>query len=221
MRPARFNPRRPINAAPRSAPRSTPRGQKARRGVISLWLIVAVPVTVTLFCLVLEIANLWLARIELTDALESSALAAVKQWGDDGGGDTLPARHVAQAYAAANTIGGQPVAIDVNYDATPPGGDQNGNASCAGELIFGVIADDAPAFTFCTNQAAGPDDDLAVRAQATATVPSLCMQMFGVPIGPFQVSSRADALYRNADGLSRLYEILPQDFHCQAACPPP
>jgi hypothetical protein len=179
----------------------------------------------TLQCLVVEIANLWLARIELTDALEASALAAVKQWrmdlDQDAQADTLDARHVGPTYAAANTVGGVPVLIGLNYDPAPTSGDENGNASCAGELIFGVIADNAPEFTFCTNQAASGDDDLAVRAQATASVPSLCSQMFGIGIGPFSVSSRADALYNKGDSQPRLYEILPQNFHCQSACPAP
>ncbi len=119
----------------------------ARRGAVTLWIILALTSVLALFCLVLEVANLFLARIELENALEAAALAAVKQWGDSGGGDTQVPREVGQDFAAANTINGVPVAIGLNYNAAEL---PNQNADCSGNLIFGAIIDDDPEFVFST-----------------------------------------------------------------------
>ncbi len=120
-----------------------------------VWFIVAMPVLLTLLCVMLEVANLYLARTELDDALEAAAQAAVKDWGDNGGGDTLQSRIVGNTYAKANTINGVPVdltAIDpaLNYDASEP---CNQNACSNGVLVFGAITADNPEFTFdcCAN----------------------------------------------------------------------
>ena len=61
-----------------------------------------------LFAVVVEGVHLWLARVELENAMEAAALAAVKEWaawpsGPDSGW-THAARIVGQQYAAANTI---------------------------------------------------------------------------------------------------------------------
>ena len=50
-----------------------------------------------MFCFVLEAANMWLARAELENALESAALAAVKTWGDANGGSTFTPRQIGVA----------------------------------------------------------------------------------------------------------------------------
>ena len=47
-----------------------------------------------LLSVLLGIASLWLARVELETALEAAALAAVKEWGDQGGGETFVPRQV-------------------------------------------------------------------------------------------------------------------------------
>ena len=63
--------------------------QNSRRGAVMVWFIVAMPVLLTLLCVMLEVGNLYLARTELHNALEAAAQAAVKNWADNGGGDTL------------------------------------------------------------------------------------------------------------------------------------
>jgi len=122
--------------------------RRKRRGVAALWLILTLPVLLLLLAVVIEIGNIWLARVELENALESAALAAVKEWGDGGGGDTQTARNVAITYAGANTVTGTPVAITANYLNPPPAGFQNQNASCTGNLIFGTITEDTIPWVF-------------------------------------------------------------------------
>ena len=109
-----------------------------------LWL----PCLMALFCVLVGIANLWLSRIEVENALEAAALAAVKQWGDAGGGDTLVPRQVGVAYAQTNLVRSEPLVIETNYD---PAGSGNRNAECdvgmlppTGNLIFGAINDSDP-----------------------------------------------------------------------------
>lgn len=122
-----------------------------RRGWATLWLIIWLPALLALFCALIGIANLWLARVELENAMESAALAAVKQWGDANGGDTLIPRQIGQAYAAANCMRKVDVAIGTNYN---PAGGPNQNDLCLptdanifppnGNLIFGAIDDSDP-----------------------------------------------------------------------------
>ena len=115
---------------------------QGRRGIATLWTILFIPVFLLLFIIAVEAGYLWLSRVELENALESAALAAVKEWAETpftGPGWTLPARQLGVEYAAANTINGVPVDIDLNYDPDKP---PNENASCDGDLIFGAITNE-------------------------------------------------------------------------------
>jgi hypothetical protein len=115
-----------------------------RRGAVALWVILAGPALLGMLILVIELAHIWLARIELENALGAAALAAVKEWGDAGGGSTECPREVGVAYADGNLISGLPLSIATNFgNATP-----NGNAFCAGNLIFGAIIDQNAPFRF-------------------------------------------------------------------------
>jgi hypothetical protein len=119
-----------------------------RRGSATLWMLIWLPCLLALFCVMVGVANLWLARIELENSLESAALAAVKQWGDAGGGDTLVPRQAGVNYAHANSVRGTAVGIGTNYNAS---GGPNQNDQClagmtppTGNLIFGSIDDSNP-----------------------------------------------------------------------------
>jgi hypothetical protein len=115
-----------------------------RRGWTTLWLIIWLPVLLVLFSALLGVANLWLARVELENGLEAAALAAVKEWGDAGGGSTLVPRQIGVEFAAANIIRGEPVEIGLNHD---PAAGCNENQFCGvkeGNLIFGAIDDTDP-----------------------------------------------------------------------------
>ncbi len=133
------------------------RNRRRRRGISTLWLILTLPTFVVLLWFAFEIANLWLARVEVENALEAAALAAVKQWGDAGGGPTSVPREVGVAYAGANTVRFQPVQIATNLDENPGPDNPNENLTCtagkadpalgippSGNLIFGAILEDDP-----------------------------------------------------------------------------
>jgi hypothetical protein len=107
---------------------------------VTLWTILSFPALLAMLCFVVEATNLWHSRVQLENALEAAALAAVQYWGEAGGGPTLDARRVGVAYASYNAINGVPVTIDLNYD---PGGDVNENDdACDGDLIFGAVTAD-------------------------------------------------------------------------------
>lgn len=131
-----------------------------RRGSATIWLIVTLPVLLILFCFVVNVAQQWLARVELESALEAAALAAVKEWGDAGGGDTLIAREVGMEYAALNRTRGFRLQIADNYDAD---GGVNQNAQCdvernppGGNLVFGSIEEPLPGEPLIFNAGVAP-----------------------------------------------------------------
>jgi len=126
---------------------------RRRRGVAALWLILALPVLVLLLGVVIEIGNVWLARVELENAMEAAALAAVKEWGGAGGGSgTETARWVGVEYAKANTVTGTAVGIGTNWNS---GVSPNENADCAGNLVFGAVMTNAIPWVFDAGEQAG------------------------------------------------------------------
>lgn len=153
----------------------------------------------TMLIFVSDVANIWLARVELENALEAAALAGAKEWGDTGFPDTLGARNAAVSYAGANTIVGTPLAITTNYQN--PGGGVNQNGPQTGNLIFAAVTTASPPYNLnagivgsCSPGANGG----AVIAQGSAPVPSLASSLFGVPLGPYSVQSQATARYNCA-----------------------
>ncbi len=131
------------------------RWRRPRRAMVSLWTLLMIPALLVLFAVVVEGVHLWLARVELENALEAAALAAVKEWAESTSGPapgwTEGARIVGQTYAAANSINQTPVSIDTNlgtYSDTNP----NENLSCEGNLVFGAITEEEPQFVFEADQ---------------------------------------------------------------------
>ena len=180
-----------------------------RRGVVALWLIVSLPVLVLLLIFVAEIGNLWLARIELENALEAAALAAVKEWADTE--DNLEARNVGVTYAAANTVTGDQVAIANNH-----GGTGNMNADPDGNLIFGAITTSSIPWVFeaGTEPSNTVDSEYGVRAQASVGVNSVCANWLGtaVPALSFSVSARVTARYNHTVGSPELIRVRPENY---------
>jgi hypothetical protein len=124
-----------------------------RRGISTLWLILALPVFLTLLVFTVDISNLWLARAELENGLEAAALAAVEAWGRSGNViSTAAPRDVGVKYAAANMIRGKPIAIGLNLAPAPAATNPNRNLTCCasvgnppgGNLIFGTITENDP-----------------------------------------------------------------------------
>ncbi|WP_158265214.1 TadE/TadG family type IV pilus assembly protein [Blastopirellula marina] len=128
----------------------------SRRGVSLLWLILAFPALILFLVFVVEIGNVWLARVELEESMEACSLAAVKEWSQHGGESTLIARQVGNQFALANPVRGMNVDLgnatlnpafdgSLNYDSVAI----NGNAACtsidwdtfapSGVLVFGAI----------------------------------------------------------------------------------
>ena len=125
-------------------------GRRPPRGVVALWTLLMIPVLVVLFAVVVEGVHLWLARVELENALEASALAAVKEWAESTSGVqagwTNNARLVGQQYAAANTINQTPVVIGDNTGPFDPTTNPNENGPCDGNLVFGAVIENDPEY---------------------------------------------------------------------------
>ncbi|WP_339735387.1 pilus assembly protein TadG-related protein [uncultured Gimesia sp.] len=121
-----------------------------RRGIAILWLIIWGSLFLTFFCVVLEIATLWQAQVEVQNALDSAALAAVKEWGEGGTGPTQIPRNAGVAYTEANPILGVVFTPSTNY-TTPVAGNPNGNASNTGNFVFGAIDTTTDPITFNGN----------------------------------------------------------------------
>lgn len=131
--------------------------RRGRRGFSTLWLILTLPIFLTLFAFVFEMGHLWVARVELENGLESAALAAVQKWAESGGTDTYIPRQVGAAYAANNTVRSYPLVLGLNYDPAAGPANPNQNLACTatvfrpggavlpeGNLIFGAILTDDP-----------------------------------------------------------------------------
>ncbi len=127
--------------------------RRQREGVATLWIIVAVLVSILMLCISIEIGNLWLARVQLQTALEAAALSAVDQWAEAGGGGvaTLAHRERGVVLAGSNTVSGIPAPLGTNYSAIAI----NGNLSAGGDLIFGAITSTMPTTVFDANATAG------------------------------------------------------------------
>lgn len=157
-----------------------------RRGISALWFILTLPLCVILFGFVVELGHLWIARVELENALEAAARAAVDTWAQSGSGTTYPARQVGVAYAAANYVRGIPLQIGLNYEPSPSPDNPNENMTCCvqpgdplggilseGNLVFGTIIRDPNAqcpITFDTRKAPGCSPG-TVLVDATAQGP--------------------------------------------------
>ena len=174
--------------------RTRRRASRGRRGLATLWLILVLPLMLIAACFALETANLWLARMELEDALEAAALAAVEEWGTTN--NNFNARQKAVAFAAVNSVRGTPVTLADNYDVL---NFPNNNLSMAqtASLVFGTVdttynfdAGLAPDAT-CVN----PDAAYGVYAYAEVEVPMICSNIFGCVFGPFTVKAKTLARY--------------------------
>lgn len=191
--------------------------RRQRSGVAVLWLIASAPAILLFLCVMVEVANIWNARVKLEVALESAALAGVKTWAELTEADTVPAPHdspgefaktsaardAAVAAAAANNVAGMSIVLDRNEADDGLNDVGYDNANCTGDLILGGFPTTG-ATDFNVTAAVGcgrstvPDEDFAVLAQQTLSVNAICNNLFGIPVGPFTVSGRAVATARCA-----------------------
>ena len=192
------------------------------------------PIFVFLFVGVVMIGNIWLARVELENALEAAALAAVQEWGSSGGGNTLVPRNVGVAYAAANTISAAPVVIGTNYDPITGGANQNElcdptkpdpiTVTPSGNLVFGAVTIDNPGtpsefvrFNAGISPNCGPGTvrHFGVRAQAIAPVTNPLCGFCWMTFRPQYVTVKTTAMYDCVSGRARLIRV------DQYTCPGP
>lgn len=180
-----------------------------RSGVVTLWLILTLPVLLMLLVFLIEIANVWRARVELENSLEAAALAAVKEWKK--GSTDAQARAVGVTYAEANTVTGSPVTITDNGG----GGGVNGNDSATGNLIFGAVTTGAIPWVFDGSTApnCGAGRDYGVRAQATVQVNSVAAGLGGYDVPLLWVSATATARCACGAGTQpQLIRVRPENF---------
>lgn len=117
--------------------------QTSRRGIATIWVLAAMPVVLTLLVMIVDGGNLWVARMELKNAIDAAALSGVKTWGEGSG--TLQARLDAHDAFNTNTILGTQYSL-----STVEGGCTNGNPapSATADILLGTISDDASGFIF-------------------------------------------------------------------------
>ncbi|HWL08788.1 MAG TPA: pilus assembly protein TadG-related protein [Planctomicrobium sp.] len=172
----------------------------ARRGAITLWMILIIPAIVLLFGVVVDMSRLWVARIELTNALEAAALSGVKTW--ENIGDTPTGRETARIHArtaaAANTVTGHgPLVLDENENTS----NTNDNNLPSGEILLGRVNISGSPVNFQYN--AEPDSGyyFAVRTQRTdlnvASIWTVPSWIFGNAMGPYEITASAVAVYAN------------------------
>lgn len=189
-----------------------------RRGVVLLWLILALPALTVLFGMVVDVGRIWLARIELTNALEAAALSAVKSWAEADTNDQparAQARQDAIAAAGANTVIGLDMgnpssgialvlAPNENLSNSP-----NNNDSPIGELVLGAVNSTGTPFEFSAGIEPTPGNDyFAVRTSKTVQIYSVWANLFGAPVGPYTITSGAVAIYEA--GQPRLAHVTAQ-----------
>ena len=121
-----------------------------RRGIAILWLILWGSMFLTFFCAVLEFATLWQAHVELKNAMDSASLAAVKDWGVSGVGETDIPRDVGVAYTQANPILGVVYTPQTNLGVVS-GSNPNANDTNTGNFVFGAINGVTAPITFNGN----------------------------------------------------------------------
>lgn len=174
-----------------------------RHGVATIWVIIASPAMLAMLVLVSDVSNLWLARVELENAVEAAALAGANVWGD--GADNAVTRSDAHAraksLAESNRVRGQTFTVNANDNPS----NTNNNASLPGNVMLGGY--NSGLATFDATQV-GP----AINARACYVSVSLTLNSLWVGFaGPFQIHATAVARYDAGSGSAKLVRIDPSD----------
>ncbi len=163
------------------------RPASGRRGLATLWLIMALPVLLVLVGVAVDVGNLWFERAALENSLEAAALAAVTEWTTNGADQAAIPNGVAAglAFAAANTVQGQSVALWPN----------------GSNLVFGRVMTIGPNNIFRVDDFTNDAGKVpGVHAMAQYQIPSL----WG-GFGPYAVSGRTTAVMQG--GSAKLIRI--------------
>jgi hypothetical protein len=168
-----------------------------------MWVIAAAPALRVLFALVTEVGNIWLARIELSNAVEAAALAGAQAWGDapaDNYASRVNARNRALDFSQLNWVHGQPPVTALNNNGSGLDNDDNNNQSCAGSVILlGSLSAAGILDTTASNPI--PPDQRACRVDATTQVKPL---WGAILCGPTTVQNSATAKFDSASQTPRL-----------------
>ncbi len=161
----------------------TRRPRARRRGAVTIWTILCLPLLMTILFGVAEVGRLWHARTQLENAVEAAALAAVQEWAERGGlAKNLPsALEAGRAYAEANVVQGLPVRL----------GDRQSVRSVA--WSFGSAAPRGAGYDFTANPDAS--SQFAVVLSASVRVARLCRPLFGATLGETTVTATTAAYY--------------------------
>lgn len=196
-----------------------PSARSRRSGVATVWLIMLLPVLILLLCVVVDLANLWLARNQAETAMEAAALAAVKSWGSGAPSPSVNWTQIARArgvtLASANLVGNQTVLIGSNFGTFDVTSNPNENAACsaaggippAGNLVFGKVTSSGGLFQFDAGIAPVAGEIYGVRGQAVISVPSLFGGFSGVTFGPYTVTVETTGIYDSSSSQTRLIRV--------------
>lgn len=163
----------------RQHPRQRQPAPSRRRGIATVWVIAAVPTVVTLLIVLTDLGQIWEARMELENAAEAAALAAVRDW--KATSNTNTARISAQEFAASNTVLGQPVVLEANGG----GGGTNDNSLCDGDIVLGNLT---PTGIFQAGVAPSSTNYYGARVKKSMQIESLWATFAGFHPGPYTVS---------------------------------
>jgi Flp pilus assembly protein TadG len=164
------------------------RRARDRRGSFVVWLLIALPIMLLMLLGVTGIGSLWLARAELSNLADATALAGAKVWGDgaDDATNRTAAHLAAQALGESNTILGVASALSANNNA----GNTNNNDTCPGTITLGRLNGGV----FAADQVPLAVNERACRAELTTTVTLPFLGSMGV-VGPFTISASSVAYY--------------------------
>jgi Flp pilus assembly protein TadG len=170
-----------------SARREYRRRAVRRQGAVTIWTILCLPVILTVLFGTIQMGRLWQARVQLENALEAAALAAVQEWGALGGGalNVAAAQSAGKTYGRANTVHGIPVDLD------------DGSIVPLSAWSFGTATPNGTGYDFTPAPSAATQ--FAVVLQATVRVNAFLKWGFGRSIGNSTVAAKIAAYYDPSD----------------------
>ncbi len=181
-----------------------------RRGIATIWIILALPALTTLLVVLMDVSNVWLAKTELKNAMDAASLSGAKTWGE--GGSTLQARLAVFNASNTNTVLGSVIPLDI-----AEGGCANGNVSSTSEIVLGSITDTGTVLQFNCNTTpnCGGGIPFAVRTRKTIQINSVASSLFSFVLGPYDVTAESYARYACPAGPPQLVRV--ESVVC--ACP--
>lgn len=160
-----------------------------RRGISTVWLILALPVLFVMFIFLTDYANIVRARVELQAAVDAGALAGANYLTSTTG-HLDKARSAALTYTEANTVIGKHVQITDNF-----GVGTNSNATTTGNIVIGTYSSNGDGtFTFTPSIAVpAAATSGAVLVRASFSVNSFWKSTLGFKTAVYHVQAQAVA----------------------------